>query len=377
MTGQIPLAVPHLGGNENEYVGECLETNMVSSVGPFVERFEREFAESVGADHAVACTSGTAALHVALLVAGVKPSDTVAVSTFTFIASANAIAYTGAMPLLVDSERASWNLDGALLHDHVTRLAAAGRPLPKAIEVVHVLGQPADIEPLLELRDLYGIVLIEDAAESLGAEYATGRAAGRQVGTIGDLGCFSFNGNKIMTTGGGGMIVTDDPELARRARHLTTQARLPGLSYVHDDVGFNYRLTNLAAALGVAQLEQLPGFLQAKRAIADRYDRMLQPLPVTRPPNPAWSRRSAWLYSVLVEGNRDARDVVERLNGRAIGSRPLWGPLHRQQPYGDAPRLGGDVADRLHRRGISLPCSTSLTPDEQDRVVTAVEEVVG
>lgn len=377
MTDAIPLCVPHLAGNEAAYLQECIRTNMVSSVGPFVERFEREFAAQVGAEHAVACASGTAALHVALLVAGVVPRDVVAVSTFTFVASANAIAYTGATPLLVDSERETWNVDGARLYDHVRRRAASGRALPRAIEVVHVLGQAADLEPILELRDRYGIVVIEDAAESLGARYRTGPAAGRHVGTVGDLGCFSFNGNKIMTTGGGGMIVTNDPHLARRARHLTTQARLPGIGYTHDEVGYNYRLTNVAAALGVAQLEQLPSFLSAKQAIARRYDQCLASQPVTLPPDPPWSERSAWLYSVLVDLDRSGTEVARQLTHRGIESRPLWTPLHLQVPYAGAPRLGGEVAESLHRRGVSLPCSTGLTEQEQDRAVATLVEILG
>lgn len=377
MTARIPLAVPTLGGNESRYVQECLDTTMVSSVGPFVGRFEQAFAEHVGARHAVACSSGTAALHVALLVAGVRPGDVVAVSTFTFIASANAVVYTGATPLLVDSERETWNLDGELLHDHVTALAAAGQPLPAAIEVVHVLGEPADMEPILDLRQRYGIVVVEDAAESLGAAYAAGSASGRQVGTVGDLGCFSFNGNKVMTTGGGGMIVTDDADLADRARHLTTQARLPGLSYVHDEVGFNYRLTNLAAAVGLAQLEQLPDFLRRKREIAERYDRALAGLPLTLLPDPAWAQRSAWLYSTLTHGPRSGLEVAERLQGRGVESRPLWAPVHTQRPFATSPRLGEGVADDIHRRGFSLPCSVSLADEQQDRVVAEVSAVLG
>ena len=267
----IPLLEPHLGGNEADYLAECVRTNQVSSVGPFVERFEREFAAAVGARHAIACASGTAALHVALQLAGAGPGRTVAVSTFTFVASVNAVRYTGADPLLVDSEPGTWNLHAQLLHDEVVRRARLGRPIPDVVEVVHVLGHPADLEPVLALRDRFGIRVVEDAAESLGASYVAGPLAGRQVGTIGDLGCFSFNGNKTITTGGGGMIVTGDAALAARARHLSTQARLPGLGYVHDTVGYNYRLTNVAAALGLAQLEQLPRFLAAKRSLAGRY----------------------------------------------------------------------------------------------------------
>ena len=366
----IPLVEPHLGGNEARYLAECVRTNQVSSVGPFVDRFEREFAAAVGARHAIACASGTAALHVALRLAGAGPGRTVAVSTFTFVAPVNAVRYTGADPLLVDSEPGTWNLDARLLHDEVVRRARLGRPIPDVVEVVHVLGHPAELEPVLALRDRFGIRVVEDAAESLGASYATGPLAGRQVGTVGDLGCYSFNGNKTITTGGGGMIVTADAALAAQARHLSTQAKLPGVGYVHDTVGYNYRLTNVAAALGVAQLEQLPRFLAAKRSIADRYASALADLPVTPAPRADWARPSHWLYSVLLPGDRDR--VRTALNAAGVGARPLWMATHRQAPYAGAERIGGAVAEDLHLRGLSLPSSPGLSTPDQDRTVDAL-----
>jgi len=372
---EIPLAVPFLGGAESRYVQQCLDENLVSSVGPFVERFERAFAAAVGARHAVACASGTAALHVALRLAGARPGTEVAVPAFTFIASANAATYTGADVWLVDSERATWNLDAQRLHAEVTARAAAGRPLPAVIEAVHVLGHPADLEPLLDLRERFGIPLVEDAAEALGASYRTGPLAGRQVGTIGDLGCFSFNGNKIITTGGGGMIVTDDEELARRARHLTTQAKVPGTGYVHDDVGYNYRLTNVAAALGLAQLEQLPAFLVAKRRLAATYTRELDGLPLTPPPHASWAHPSFWLSSLLTEDGPGA--LLDVLARQGIGARALWPPLHLQAPYRHAARVGGAVAEDLYRRGLSLPSSVGLADRDQDRIVAALRAALG
>ncbi|HEY8340288.1 MAG TPA: DegT/DnrJ/EryC1/StrS family aminotransferase [Egibacteraceae bacterium] len=369
----IPLAVPQLTGNESRYVQECLDSGFVSSVGPFVERFEREFAAAVGARHAVACASGTAALHVALQLSGAAPGRVVAVSDFTFIASANAIRYTGAEPLLVDSEPATWNLDTARLHDEVVRRARRGLPLPAVIEVVHVLGHPADVEPLLDLRARFGIRLVEDAAEALGATYRAGPLAGRWVGTVGDVGCFSFNGNKIITTGGGGMIVTDDADTAARARHLTTQAKTPGVGYVHDEVGYNYRLTNVAAALGVAQLEQLPAFIAAKRRIAARYRQALEGVVASAVPAAPWAAPSHWLASVLLRDDAPPLTaVLQRLAAEGVQARPLWPPLHQQAPYRDAARLGGAVGDDLYARGLSLPSSVGLTDDEQDHVVAAV-----
>jgi dTDP-4-amino-4,6-dideoxygalactose transaminase len=374
----IPLAVPRLGGNEAHYVQECLDTEMVSSVGPFVTRFEREFAAFVGVRHAVACASGTAALHVALRLAGAEPGGVVPVSDFTFVASANAIRYCGAQPLLVDSEPDTWNMNTELLHDEITRRARIGRALPAAIEVVHVLGHPALMEPLLDLRVRYGIRIVEDAAESLGASWLSGELAGHQVGTAGDLACFSFNGNKVMTTGGGGMITTNDAQLAARARHLVTQAKLPGHGYVHDEVGYNYRLTNIAAAVGVAQLEQLPGFLAAKRRIAARYRDGLGGLPVMLPPHANWVESSWWLYSVLVaSGAGSPEAVVERMAHHGIQTRPLWRPLHCQPPYASTPRVGGSVAELIWQRGLSLPCSVGLTDADQDRVIAALRAVLG
>lgn len=370
MSGSVvPLAVPELGGNERAYVDECLASGYVSSVGPFVERFEREFAASVGAAHAVACVNGTAALHVALRLAGASADGYVALSTFTFIASANAVAYTSARPWLVDSERTTWNLDAEALHDEVVRRAKAGEPLPQAVEVVHVLGHPAQMEPLLALRDSYGIPVVEDAAEALGARWTEGPLAGRSVGTAGLFGCFSFNGNKIITTGGGGMIVTNDAELAQHARHLTTQAKTSRRGYLHDEIGYNYRLTNIAAALGVAQLEQLPRFLGRKRQIAAVYDAELTHLPVTLPPSVSWAESSSWLYSILLPESVDLEGLLNRLEGAGIQARPLWPPLHRQQPYLCAEVLGGAVADDIYARGLSLPCSVGITADEQQRVI--------
>jgi dTDP-4-amino-4,6-dideoxygalactose transaminase len=374
----IPLAVPRLAGNEGRYVRECLDSEMVSSVGAFVTRFEREFAQYVGARHAVACASGTAALHVALRLAGAKPGGVVPVSDFTFVASANAIRYCGAQPLLVDSEPDTWNMNTEMLHDEVTRRARIGRSLPAVIEVVHVLGHPASMEPLIDLRVRYGIRIVEDAAEALGATWCVGELASRQVGTAGDLGCFSFNGNKVMTTGGGGMITTDDADLSARARHLVTQAKLPGYGYVHDEVGYNYRLTNIAAALGLAQLEQLSGFLAAKRRIAARYTVALANLPATPPPHAAWAEPSAWLYSVLLQPDtEDPERVVEHMASLGIQTRLLWHPLHRQRPYASSPRLGGGIAELIWQRGLSLPCSVALTTSDQDRVVKALQTALG
>jgi dTDP-4-amino-4,6-dideoxygalactose transaminase len=375
----IPLAEPNLCGNEATYLEECLRSNYVSSIGPFVERFEREFAEYVGASHAVACSTGTAALHVALRTAGVGPGDEVFVPTLTFIASANAITYQGGRPTLVDAEPGTWNMDPALVVEEIEHRIRSGRSLPRAIEVVHLLGHPADIEQLVRVCADHGIALVEDAAEALGARYVGGPHDSRHVGTVGRLGCFSFNGNKIITTGGGGMIVTDDADLARRAKHLTTQARLPGLAYDHDEIGYNYRLTNIAAAIGVAQLEQLPAFLHAKRRIAARYDEAFRNCEaLTLPPATEWADRSAWLYSIRLRDPELAAEVLERLTVDRVGARPVWTPLHHMLPYRDAPLIGdGSVATSVAATGVSLPSSVQLDPDDQSRVIDAVLRAVG
>ena len=367
----IPLAVPNIGPRERELVLEAIDSGFVSSVGPFVTRFEQEFAAAVGARFAVACATGTAAIHVGLLLLGVRPGDVVAVSDFTFVGSANPVRYLGAEPLFVDSDRATWNLDPELLAAELARRAAAGEPLPAAVEVVHALGQPARVAEVVATCAEYGVPVLEDAAESLGAGWSAGPLAGRATGTVGRVGAFSFNGNKIATTGGGGMIVTDDEQLAARAKHLTTQAKVPDVGYLHDEVGYNYRLTNVAAALGIAQLERLPEFVAAKRRIAARYDEAFAELPVEPPPRTPGADSTYWLYSVLVP--RDRRDaLLEHLDARGVGARALWRPLHAQPPYAGAARLGGDVGDDLFARGVSLPCSTDLTEAEQDRVIEAV-----
>lgn len=377
---RIPLAEPTIGGNALRYLEECLRTNYVSSIGPFVERFEAEFAQVVGARFAVACASGTAAIHLALRALDVGPGDEVFVSTLTFVASANPITYQGGVPVLVDSEPSTYNLDPSIAAEELDRRGRLGLRQPKAIEVVHLLGHPAEMGAVLEAAERHGVAVFEDASESLGATYVGGTFAGRHVGTITRVGCFSFNGNKLVTTGGGGMIVTDDEVLARRTRHLSTQARLPGRAYDHDEVGFNYRLSNLAAALGVAQLEQLPELLSARRLIAQRYDAELARLSGLLPaPRAPWADPSFWLYTAAVDSQRTTvhRDsLIDALAAEGVEARPIWTPLHRTKLYADAPRLGGAVADRIFDRAFSLPSSSSLPLADQARVVETLREAL-
>jgi dTDP-4-amino-4,6-dideoxygalactose transaminase len=377
--GTIPLAVPDIGEREREYVLRAVESGYVSSVGPFVEQFEEAFARRVGARHAVACSSGTAALHVAFLVLGVRDGDEVLCSDFTFVGSANPIAYTGARPVLVDAERTTWNLDPALVVEELERRAAAGERQPAAVEVVHVLGQPAELAPVLDACERFGVPVVEDAAESLGAGWSAGRLAGRSTGTAGRVGAFSFNGNKIATTGGGGMVVTDDAALAARARHLTTQAKVPDVGYLHDEVGYNYRLTNLAAALGLAQLERLDELVARKREIGARYDSALAGTGLVPPPRVDGMDATYWLYSVLVpdDDERGRDGLLSHLTSRGVGARALWRPLHDQPPFAGCEVLGPEgVASDLFRRGVSLPCATGMPAADQDRVLEAVLEHV-
>lgn len=372
--GTIPLAVPNIGELERRYVLEAVESGFVSSVGPFVTEFEERFAAKVGSRYAVACATGTAAIHIGLVLLGVERGDEVFCSDFTFVGSVNPIAYTGATPVFVDSETTTWNMDPELLEAELARRSEVGEPMPKVVEVVHVLGQPANLEALAQICERYGVAILEDAAESLGAGWTAGRLAGRHTGTVGQVGAFSFNGNKIATTGGGGMIVTDDEELARRARHLTTQAKVPDVGYLHDEVGYNYRLTNLAAGLGLAQLERLDEFVARKHAIAARYDEALAGTGLVLPPRVEGYDATYWLYSVLTpeDDSRGRDEFLTHLNGLGVGARALWRPLHAQPPFAQARTLGGAVGDGFFTRGVSLPCATELTEADQQRVIDAV-----
>jgi dTDP-4-amino-4,6-dideoxygalactose transaminase len=314
-------------------------------------------------------------------VAGVGRGDLVAVSDLTFIASANAARYLGADLLLVDADPRTWGMDAGLLAEELRRRRRRGLRLPSVVEVVHVLGQPADVEALREVCEEHGTVLVEDAAEALGATWSAGPLAGRAVGTVGAVGAYSFNGNKIMTTGGGGMLVTDDEELATRARHLTTQARVPDRGYLHDEVGYNYRLTNVAAALGVAQLSRLDDLVAAKRRIAARYDAAFAGTGLTVPPRCPGMDSTYWLYSVLVPGTTpgttERDDLLDALAAAGVQARALWRPLHDQPALAGAEVVGGAVGAEVFRRGVSLPCSAGLTGAQQDRVIAAVRACLG
>jgi perosamine synthetase len=366
--GPVALHEPRFRGNEWAYLKECLDSTYVSSVGKFVDRFETELASYTGARRAVAVVNGTAALHVALMLAGVEAGDEVLIPALTFIATANAVSYCRATPHLVDSEPRTLGMDAAVLREHLmacTEMRAGccvnrstGRVV-RAMVPMHVFGHPADIDALLAVSHDFGIRLIEDAAESLGS--TTG---GRHTGTLGLMGTLSFNGNKTLTTGGGGAILTNDIELGARAKHLTTTAKMPHRwSFLHDAVGYNYRLPNLNAALGCAQLEQLPTFLADKRRLFDAYDARFADIEQVRlVAEPEGCHSNYWLQTLMLDEDiaeqRDA--VLAATNDVGLMTRPVWTLMHRLPPYRDAPRAALPVAESLERRLINLPSSAGL-----------------
>jgi perosamine synthetase len=380
--GVIPLSVPVMRGNEWAYVKECLDTNWVSSAGPFVDRFERLIAERIGVRAAVATVNGTAALHVALRVAGVEPDDEVLVPALTFIAPANAVRYAGAWPVFIDVEPEYGQLDPQRLADFLAagcervrgawRNRSTGRRVA-AVLPVDLLGHPSDIGAIVEIAHAHGLVVVEDATESLGARYRD-----EPVGRRADVACFSFNGNKIVTAGGGGMVVTDRSDWAARARYLCTQAKDDPIEYVHHEIGFNYRLTNVLAAIGVAQLEQLDAHVEDKRRIARGYADGVASIAGIRPMAEApWAFSTYWLYTVRIDRDAyglDRRAVLGRLAAAGIQSRPLWEPLHRSAAHAASPRCDAPVADAIHRDALSLPSSVGLTAADQARVIQALHE---
>ena len=364
------LSPPHLGERESGLVRDALESNWIAPLGPHVDAFEREFCERVGAAHAVALSSGTAALHLAVRLAGIQPGDEVLCSTLTFVASANPILYEGASPVFIDSEEESWNMDPGLLEKELDRCARTWKP-PRAVILVHLYGQSADVDPIRESCDRHGVVLIEDAAEALGATYR-----GISPGTAGRMGVYSFNGNKIITTSGGGMLVSGDPALVQEARFLSAQARDPFPHYEHSRVGFNYRMSNVLAAIGRGQLSVLEDRVRLRRRNFDHYRRALAHVPgLTFMPEPSWGRSTRWLTAILVDpeafgADREALRLA--LEARDIEARPVWKPLHLQPLFRTARRVGGKVSERLFERGLCLPSGSQMTESDLDRVIETI-----
>jgi pyridoxal phosphate-dependent aminotransferase EpsN len=363
-----------MSGAEEGYVREAFTSNWLSTVGPNITAFEQEFAAKVGLP-AVALSSGTAALHLALRLVGVDAGDEVYCSTLTFVAAANAIVYQGGVPVFVDSDRATWNLDPDVLSRALRESAAVNR-VPKAVVVVHLYGQSADMDPILQVCSEYGVAVIEDAAEAVGTSYK-----GAPAGTLGDVGVYSFNGNKIITTTGGGMLVSRHPEWVDKVRFWSTQARDPGIAYEHSEMGYNYRLSNVLAGIGRGQLEVLDLRTQQHRAIAFRYRDAFAGLPgVALMPQAPYGLHTNWLSCFLIEEGKfgcSRDELIGLLDAANVESRPVWKPMHLQALYAGSKRYGGEVAEDLFRRGICLPSSSSLSLENQLYVINQVRGAVG
>ncbi len=370
MNPRIFLSSPHMGGEELAYIKDAFSSNYIAPVGPQLDAFEREFAEIVGVGYAAAVTSGTAALHLLLRYVGVDAGDEVICSTFTFVASVNPIVYQGGIPVFIDSDNGSWNMDPELLSLELKKRALENR-LPKVVVLVHLYGQSADIDPIKEVCDKYEVALLEDAAEALGAEYK-----GKAPGTFGLAGFYSFNGNKIITTSGGGMIVSDDKALIRKVKFWASQARDDAVHYEHSEIGYNYRMSNVLAAIGRGQLLVLPERVVGKRKIFDQYQESLGNLPgLAFMPEPNYSYSSHWLTCLTIDPEHsgvERSQVIEKLEKYNIESRPIWKPMHLQPLYQRNEIIGGKVAETIFRNGLCLPSGTNMSGNDLSRIISII-----
>lgn len=374
----IPLSLPNLSGKEWDYVKECLDSGWISTAGSFVERFESEFATYLGLSGAVSLVNGTAALHIALQLLGVKNNDFVIIPNVTFVASANAISYVGAEPILIDIDKNSWQMDIDILEDFLESKCKIGiskelihketnRKI-SAIMIVHLQGNVCDMDRLISLCNHYNLPILEDAAEALGTKYK-----GRYVGTLGDIGCFSFNGNKIMSTGGGGMLVSRDEEYLVRAKHLSTTAKIDSSAYFHDEVGYNYRLVNILAAIGVAQLESLEDFIASKIRTASYYRKYLNGVgDIKFQVISDDTISNEWLFTITTNS---MQPLLEYLNANGIMSRPFWVPMNQLPMYKDCLYINSiDVSYSTHQQALSIPCSTQISKIELKEVVKRIKK---
>ena len=359
----IPVSEPVLGEKELLYVSECILTGWVSSIGKFVTQFEEMFAKFCGTKYAVSTSSGTTALHLSLLALDIQPGDEIIVPSLTFIATANVVRHCGATPVFIDSEIETWNMDPSLIENAIT-------PRTKAIIPVHLYGHPADMDPIVALAKKYDLHVIEDAAEAHGALYK-----GKKVGSLGEMGTFSFFGNKTITTGEGGMVVTDDESLYEKMQIIKAHGMDPKMKYIHPLLGYNYRLTNIQAAIGVAQMEKIDVIIEKKRLIAKWYENGLKNIPgIMLPPEKEWARNVYWMYSILIDDSitgvlRD--DLMEGLQNKGIESRPFFYPIHKQPIY-DLP-MNLLVAEKLSIRGLSLPSASNLQKEDVKKVVGEIK----
>ncbi len=362
-----------MSGNELELIKEAFESNWIAPLGPMVDAFEKEFSKAVGAKYSLALSSGTAAIHLALILTGVQAGDEVIVSSLTFSASANPIVYLGGKPIFIDSEKASWNIDPDLVAETIKNKVKKGKK-PKAVIVVHLYGQPANLGPILDICGEYGIPVIEDAAEALGANYNN-----RSVGTLGLFGVFSFNGNKIITTSGGGMLVSERKDLIDHARKLATQARDPAPHYEHSEIGYNYRMSNILAAIGRGQLKVLKERIEKRRYIFERYKELLSDVQgISFQPEAPWGKSNRWLTCVLIDEKEfgvTREDVRLALEEENIESRPVWKPMHMQPVYKNCEFIGSGISEMIFKNGLCLPSGSAMSDEDIERVVQVIKKV--
>lgn len=366
----VPVCSPTLTGNEWKYVKECLDSNWISSKGRFVSEFEQEFADYLQVRYGVSTTSGTTAIHLALESLGIGKGDEVIVPSFTMVGSVFPIIYCGAKPVLVDSELETWNMDVSKIEEKIT-------PKTKAILPVHIYGHPCDMKTIMEIAEDHGLYIIEDAAEAHGAEYR-----GKKAGSFGDIGCFSFYANKIITTGEGGMMVTDDKKICERAQMLKNMAYIEKRRFLHYSLGFNYRMTNMQAAVGLAQLDKIDEFVEARRRNAKLYNEMLAAVDgLVLPPEKNWAKNVYWMYSILIEKNKfgaGRNELMEKLAKDGIETRPFFVPMNKQ-PFLKKRGLFRNetypIAEKLGQQGVNLPSSSSLTKEEITLVCKSIREI--
>jgi perosamine synthetase len=384
MSDYVPLSVPSLTGKEWVYVKECLDKEWVSSAGKYVDLFEQKIAEYTGSKYAIACVNGTAALQVSLRLAGVEAGDEVIVSTLTFIASVNALTYNNAKPIFMDADK-YYNIDAEktiefIKNDTVFKNGFTYNKKTNnritAIIPVHVWGNACLFDELIDLCKKRNITAVEDACESLGTFYNVGKYKGKHTGTIGKLGCLSFNGNKIITTGGGGMILADDESLSEKAKYLSTQAKDDPVRYIHDEIGYNFRLTNIQAALGVAQLEQLPAILKRKKEIYDFYQSTIENIDgLSLSKVPDYADSNHWMNLLKIDSkvyNQDREVLMKRLEGNGIQTRPVWKLNHEQKPYKDYQHFKVEKAEKLVKNSLCLPSSSNLSNENLNKIVSAL-----